>query len=361
MFELSGFVQNARSHFSVEWENCFSSLTPVHFSHNGRVIWGTQKLNGQETCTAVDSFYGTETLPFTDHECFLNYVPITNTRGCLVRCISQVGLRISVVDVNLKVATFEPTNLHYDLKLQHLTHIPRFMTFDQFLAIEITSINVASGQDEVPKMFLFDVPLNQSSQFTFKDPIPLVYGNATAIYAGNSRICYFPRDSNFCNLVAINLIDGQTTITPTNDFPFTSDELKQFGSNAVWQNESCYLVVGSTVAVFDLKTNNNWNTIKLVSTISLNKLHRPVIYVNSEGTLNVHVHKEGSKHRQRTYLFQLNQPDSLKTLSFFSLTQNRLLKLSDVPRNSQLRPIFGRSIVQPNTSKFVPKFRMFSK
>ncbi|KAI6209680.1 hypothetical protein M3Y96_00246500 [Aphelenchoides besseyi] len=361
MSEPSGFVQNSRSHFSLEWEDSFFSLNPVHFSHDGRVIWGIQKLNGQETCTAVDSFNGTETLPFTDHECFLNYVPITNTRGCLVRCISQVGLRISVVDVNLKVGTFEPTNLHHDLKLQQLTHIPRFMTFGQFLAFEITSINVTSGQDEVPILFVFQVPIVQSSQFTSKDPIPLVYGNATAIYADNSRICYFPRDFNFSNLVTINLVDGLTTITSTNDFPFTSDEIKQFGSNVVWHNESCYFVVGSTVAVLDLKMNNNWNTINLVPTILLDKVHRPVIYLNSEGILNVHVHKEGSKHRKRTYCFQINHPESLKNLSFFSLTRNCLLKLSDLPRNSQLQPLFGKSIVQLNTSKYVPRFRMFSK
>ncbi|KAI6222969.1 hypothetical protein M3Y99_01475300 [Aphelenchoides fujianensis] len=308
-----------RSIITGEWEYSFSfnAGTTVLFSHDGRLIWGTKKTGGVEECVAVDSFYGTETSPVAlnssfipksvlkyrrfEGDCFLQFAPITNDRGCLLQCVPQAGLRLSLVQVDFQRAEFVPLDEEFDVHpLPQLSHIPRVMTSGRHLAVEITAIDVQLGRDETPRLFLFEVGHKIKPLGSF----PLVYGNASSIHVEGRNLHYFPQDSSFHDLAEIDLDKESSKLIPTTGFPFAIDELKDLGSNSVWGDRMCFVVVGSRAAIFSLDS-AVWLTIELSPDFNVDRLNRPLISLDGRGILSVHVHKEGSKHRRRTHRFKI--------------------------------------------------------
>lgn len=229
------------SAFSGEWEN---PSTIHQFSHDGRVIWSTKKeRNGTDYCTAVDSYYGTETQaitfakkifkvfshlksPLLNADFLLGYFPLTTNFGCLVCCESKIGLRIVLVRIDFTRSEFLTTGSEFHLnELGRLCSIPEIIPISSsLLAVQIIQIDTTTGLEITPQLYLLKIPCERDAEIRLNSRTELIYGPTNHLCCWKGAVYYFPIDSKFSDIVRIE--SESSKLMHTDGFPGVSENVK---------------------------------------------------------------------------------------------------------------------------------------
>ena len=159
----------------------------------------------------------------------LDYLPIDDERGCLLRCRRRAGVQLLVVDVDRERASLVLPSGASPLTLQTsipLADMPRCWLLaaassssTQKLLVETAAIDVASGLFETPRALLFEIV---GARFRCCAAFDLLYGGIAAptLSADGASICYFARGNAPTTLIEMRLSDGEPTLRETSGFPF---------------------------------------------------------------------------------------------------------------------------------------------
>lgn len=160
-------------------------------------------------------------------ELLLNYIPLNTHFGLVVGCEFR-GLCLLLVQIDYKKQELCTTNIEYVLnELATLCHLPKFkMISSTLLTIEITKINVLTGQNMPTKLFILQIPVSLEGQIVLRHSLELDYEhNAEDLLQFNEHLYYFPEKKCFTKMVEIDLLDGKSRLHYLDSFPLDTDRL----------------------------------------------------------------------------------------------------------------------------------------
>lgn len=159
-----------------------------------------------------------------DLEFLLDYVPFDLHHGCLVGCESKRGLRLLLTQLNKNQLT--STGIEYNLnELATMCHLPVVHKIDSnLLAIEITRIDVLTGQNMLPNLFILKIPFEKNGHILLKRDIQLFYENETnSLLLKDEKLYYFPVKKRFDKLIQVDLKTGDSFLKYLSAFPLPID------------------------------------------------------------------------------------------------------------------------------------------
>ncbi|KAI6191945.1 hypothetical protein M3Y97_00282800 [Aphelenchoides bicaudatus] len=343
--------------FAGEFENTINST--VRQTNNGRFLWGCRKNRKvEDLVTAIDTVYQVERefkLNLFDLEFLLNYVPFNEHFGCVIGCESKRGLCISIVQIHKNKV--DPIGIGYNLnELASICHLPVVQKIDSnLLAIQIMQIDVLTGQNMLPRLFILQIPFERTGNIRLKHSIQLLYENETTklLLHKEDKLYYFPVKKQFDKLVQIDLKTGDSYLKQLDSFPLLLDAVNSRDIRVTCEQDKFCILAFPQLAIFDLNS-WKWSKIKLIEHPHMKQ--PSLLFVNSHGNLVTYFHKENSKQRLQIYIWQLQQPESLRTLCTITCKKSGLLK--KLQNRSSL--FEEDSLNQKDTSNHVKQFRTFS-